>query len=515
MTNQLSNNNRIAKNTLLLYLRMFFMMGVSLYTSRLVLNALGVEDYGIYSVVGGFISLFAIISNSLTAAISRFITYELGKEQQGRVKEVFSTSVIIQLIIAAIVLLFSEVIGVWFLNTEMTIPTERLNAANWVFQFSLVVFVVNLISVPYNATIIAHEHMKAFAYIGIIDALLKLLSAFLIYISPIDQLIFYAALMCVSSLIVRIIYGIYCNKYFVECKFDWMLNKPLLREIFSFAGWNFIGAGSGVLRDQGVNVLLNIFCGPIVNAARGIAMQVNAAVQQFSNSFTTALNPQITKSFASGDRTYAFKLVFQGAKYSYYLLYIVSLPIILEVDTILKVWLGFVPDYSNVFVQLSLIYVLSESISFTMVTLMLATGNIRNYQILVGGCQMLNFPLSYLLLRNGVSPEYTFIVSIFVAICCLFLRLFMLKRMVALPIGRFFHSVFFKIILVSLASLPLPLLYTTYIESSVLRVVGTVFLSVCTVFISVFLLGCSNNEKIFLQNKASDILKSMFKKIRK
>lgn len=515
MSSQISNNNRIAKNTLLLYLRMFFMMGVSLYTSRLVLNALGVEDYGIYSVVGGFISLFAIISNSLTAAISRFITYELGKEQQGRVKEVFSTSIIIQMIIAAIVLLFSELIGVWFLNTEMTIPVERLNAANWVFQFSLVVFVVNLISVPYNATIIAHEHMKAFAYIGIVDALLKLLSAFLIYISPVDQLIFYAALMCVSSLIVRIIYGIYCNRHFAECNFNWMLNKPLLREIFSFAGWNFIGAGSGVLRDQGVNVLLNIFCGPIVNAARGIAMQVNAAVQQFSNSFTTALNPQITKSFASGDRTYAFKLVFQGAKYSYYLLYIVSLPIILEVDTILKVWLGFVPDYSNVFVQLSLIYVLSESISFTMVTLMLATGNIRNYQILVGGCQMLNFPLSYLLLRNGVSPEYTFIVSIFVAVCCLFLRLFMLKRMVNLPIGRFFHNVLFKVILVSLSSLPVPLLFTIYMESSVSRVVGTVFLSVCSVFISVFYLGCSNNEKIFLQNKASDILKSMFKKIRK
>lgn len=508
MQNQSANNKRIAKNTLLLYVRMLFTMGVSLFTSRVILQALGVEDYGIYSVVGGFVSMFALISNSLSAAISRFITFELGKGESSRIKDVFSTAVIIQLVLALLICILLESVGVWFLNTQMTIPTERLYAANWVLQFSIITFAFNLISVPYNAAIIAHEHMGTFAFIGLFEAISKLIIVYLLYISPIDNLIFYSFLICLLSVIVRFLYQIYCRKHFVECKLYFCYDKSLIKEIFGFAGWNFIGASSGVLRDQGVNILLNIFCGPLVNAARGIAMQVSSAVQQFSLSFTTALNPQITKSFAANDRDYCFKLVFQGAKLTYILMLLISLPIILEPPIILKIWLGVVPDYAVIFVQLVLMYGLSESISYTMVTLMLATGNIRNYQLLVGGCQMLNFPLSYTLLKFGVSPEYTFVVSICVAIGCLLLRLFMLNRMVALPIKRFLQSVIFKVLLVTLASILPSFIIINSIEPSLLRLITTTIVSISSVLLFALMFGCSKNERNFIISKAINIVNS-------
>ena len=512
MSDQSTNNKRIAKNSLLLYVRMLFIMGVTLFTSRVILQALGVEDYGIYNVVGGFVSMFALISNSMTAAIGRFITFELGKGNRSNIGAVFSTSVIIQMTIAMIVVLLSEAIGVWFLNTQMTIPADRIYAANWVFQLSIITFAINLISVPYNATIIAHERMGAFAYISSLDAVLKLLVAYLIFKSPIDKLIYYAALMCMLSILIRFIYTLYCRKHFQDCKLQWKLDRPLIKEIFGFAGWNFIGAGSGILRDQGVNVLLNIFCGPIVNAARGIAMQVNSAVQHFATSFTTALNPQITKSYAGGDKEYSFKLVFQGSKLAYLLLYIVSLPIIIEAPTILNLWLGEVPEYTIAFVRLVIIYGLTEGISYPLITLMLATGNIRNYQILVGGTQMLNFPLSYLLLKFGASPEYTFVVSIAVALGSLFLRLIMLKRMIELPVIRFMRSVVLKVIIVSLTSFPLPLLSALYFETSITRVLMTTSISVVSVMFSSLFLGCSQKERTFIIEKTTHIVRSIFSK---
>jgi O-antigen/teichoic acid export membrane protein len=354
--------------------------------------------------------------------------------------------------------------------------------------------------------------MGAFAYISSLDAVLKLLVAYLIFKSPIDKLIYYAALMCMLSILIRFIYTLYCRKHFQDCKLQWKLDRPLIKEIFGFAGWNFIGAGSGILRDQGVNVLLNIFCGPIVNAARGIAMQVNSAVQHFATSFTTALNPQITKSYAGGDKEYSFKLVFQGSKLAYLLLYIVSLPIIIEAPTILNLWLGEVPEYTIAFVRLVIIYGLTEGISYPLITLMLATGNIRNYQILVGGTQMLNFPLSYLLLKFGASPEYTFVVSIAVALGSLFLRLIMLKRMIELPVIRFMRSVVLKVIIVSLTSFPLPLLSALYFETSITRVLMTTSISVVSVMFSSLFLGCSQKERTFIIEKTTHIVRSIFSK---
>lgn len=314
MTDTSANNKRIAKNTLLLYFRMLFMMAVSLYTSRVVLNALGVEDFGIYNVVGGVVAMFSMLSGSLSAAITRFITYELGKGNQENLKKIFSSSVTIQIGLAILIIVVAEAIGVWFLNMKMNIPDVRITAANWVFQFSILTFAVNLISVPYNASIIAHERMSAFAYISILEAIGKLAIVFLIVISPMDKLIFYAILMCAVALIVRLAYGVYCKRHFEECTYHFIFDRDLLKHMFGFAGWNFIGATSAVLRDQGGNVVINLFCGPAANAARGIAFQVNNAISGFVTNFMTALNPQITKSYAAGDRKYMMTLIFQGAR---------------------------------------------------------------------------------------------------------------------------------------------------------------------------------------------------------
>ena len=426
------NNKRIARNTLLLYFRMLFLMIISLYTSRIVLNALGVEDFGIYNVAGGVVAMFSILSGSLSAAISRFITYELGKNNILKLKVIFSSAITIQIGLGIVIVFFAETIGIWFLNTQMNIPIERMVAANWVLQFSIITFIINLISVPYNAVIIAHEKMSAFAYISIFEAIGKLLIAYLITISPIDKLIFYAILMCVVAIAIRLLYGYYCKRHFDECRFHFIWNKQIFQQIFSFAGWNFIGASSAVLRDHGGNIIINLFCGPTVNAARGIAFQVNNAIQGFVSNFMTALNPQITKSYAVKNYTYMMTLIFQGARLSFYMLLLLSLPIIINTHYLLTLWLNTVPEHTVLFVRLVLIFAMSESISGPLITAMLATGNIRNYQIIVGGLQMLNLPISYILLSLGAIPETVLIVAVLISQCCLMARLYMLKKMIFL-----------------------------------------------------------------------------------
>ena len=513
MSNKSSDNNkRIAKNTLLLYFRMLFMMVVSLYTSRVILNALGVEDFGIYNVVGGVVAMFTVISGSLSAAISRFITYELGKGDQSKLNRIFSASVTIQLLLSLIIVVLIESVGVWFLNAKMTIPEDRMAAANWVLQFSIITFVINLISVPYNAAIIAHEKMSAFAYISILEAVCKLAIAFLIIVSPIDKLIFYAILMCAVSIIVRLTYGHYCKKHFAECNYHFHWDKEILKKMFGFAGWNFIGASSAVLRDQGVNIVINIFCGPAVNAARGISSQVNSAIMGFVNNFTTALNPQITKSYASGDHKYMMTLIFQGARLSFYILLFLSLPVILNAHYILKLWLSNVPEHTELFVQLILICAMGESLSNTMVTAMLATGNIRNYQIVVGGLQMMNLPISYICLRLGFMPESVLIVAIVVSQCCLAARLYMLRGMIGLSSIQYMKKVYLNVIVVTLLSLAVPILLSKYMEETFFSFVVLSLVSIVCTLIVEFYVGCNGKEREFVVDKVKGLKNKILKK---
>lgn len=509
MRNSSENNKRIAKNTLLLYCRMLFLMAVSLYTSRVVLNALGVEDFGIYNVVGGIVAMFTVLSGSLSAAISRFITYELGKGNQDNLNKIFSSAVTIQLGLAGIIILLAETIGLWFLNVKMNIPEIRMGAANWVFQFSILTFAINLISVPYNASIIAHEKMSAFAYISILEAIGKLTIAFLIVISPMDKLIFYAILMCLVAIIIRFAYGNYCKRHFSECTYHFIWDKQLLKQMFGFAGWNFIGAASAVLRDQGGNVVINLFCGPSVNAARGIAFQVNNAVNQFVTNFMTALNPQITKSYASGEKEYMMTLIFQGARLSFYMLLLLSLPILTNTHYILELWLKTVPEHTVYFVQLVLIFALSESIAQPLITAMLATGRIRNYQIIVGGLQMMNLPISYLLLRLGFFPEIVIITAIGISQCCLAARLILLKGMIGISIRKYLQKVYFNIIAVSIAAVILPLISTNYIEESFINFIFISLIAVICTITSIYFIGCNHQERQFIHQKLGTI-KSKF-----
>ena len=505
MTDTAQNNKRIAKNTLLLYVRMLFMMAVSLYTSRVILHTLGVEDFGIYNVVGGVVSMFSVISGSLSAAISRFITYELGKGDKDKLIRIFSSSVTIQIGLGLIILILAELVGVWFLNDKMNIPDGRMYAANWVFQLSILTFVINLVSVPYNAAIIAHEKMSAFAYISILEVVAKLVIVYLLIISPIDKLIFYAVLMTTVALMIRFVYGYYCKRHFEECTYHFIFDKELLKKMFGFAGWNFIGASSAVLRDQGGNIVINLFCGPAVNAARGIAYQVNTAINGFVSNFMMALNPQITKSYASGNRDYMMTLIFQGARFSFYILLLLSLPVIINAHYILTLWLKIVPEHTTQFVQLVLIFAMSESISYPLITAMLATGKIRNYQIIVGGLQIMNLPLSYVLLRLGHIPETVLIVAICISQCCLAARLYMLRGMIGLSIRQYLSKVYFNVISVTILSAIIPYIVARYLNETFIDFILICIVSVICTCAVIYYIGNNKQERQFILSKVKAI----------
>ena len=504
MNSNRENTKRIAKNTIMLYIRMLFGMLVSLYTSRVVLQALGVEDYGIYNVVGGFVAMFSMISNSLSSSVSRFLTFELGRGDMDRLKKVFSTSVSIHILLIIIILLLAETVGVWFLNNKMTIPDNSIFAANWVFHTSILSFMFSLLSVPYNASIVAHEHMNIFAYIGIGEILLRLLIVIYIAYSPWvgDKLITYALLLVVISVSIQVLYMFYCRSHFTECRSRVHFYRNIFKEMGAFAFWNFIGCTAGLLKDHGVNILINIFIGPVVNAARGIASTVNSAIISFVNSFMAALNPQITKSYASGDYGYMNNLVERGSRFSFYIILLLILPVIFETESILKLWLGTYPEYTVNFVRLTLVVSAIDILSNTLINLQTATGKIRNYQLVVGGMLMMNFPLSYLCLKLGFSPVTVYIVAIVVAVCCLFLRLLFLRRMVEkFSMSSFLRNVSVNVLKVVLAASIIPLLVTLLMDDSWIRLLLLVpFSMVCTVC-SIVWIGCSVSERSFIFGK--------------
>ncbi len=507
MDRKSSQTRRIARNTLMLYVRMLVLMLVGLYTSRVVLDALGENDFGIYDVVGGVVAMFTIISGSLNSAISRFITFELGKTDGQRLNKVYSTAVLIQLVIAAVVVSVAEPVGLWFISNEMTIDPSRIPAARTVLHFSLASFVINMMSVPQMASITAHEKMSAYAYIGLLDGFLRLGAAVLISRSSSDRLVLYAALMTMTVLLVRMAYGLYCRRYFPECRFRMVRDLSLVREMFSFAGWNFIGVSAGVLRDQGGKILINIFTGPAVNAARGVALQLSGAVQGFVTNFMTAVNPQITKSYAAGDREYMYFLISKSSRMSYYLLFVLALPVLFNTGYLLDLWLKDVPSHSELFVQLFLIFTLSESLSNPLITAQLATGNIRNYQLVVGGLQLLNIPLSYVFLNLGAVPEVTVMVAVAISQICLFARLFMLRGMIGLPAGDFLKKVYLNVIAVSAAALVVPLAADTALPDTFSGFAASVTICVCSAGLSVMFIGLRASERRELASMLKDWLR--------
>lgn len=496
MSNQTSDNNkRIAKNTLLLYLRLILTMGVGLFTSQVVLNTLGVEDYGIYNVVGGVVAMFTLFTGALSAAISRFLTYELGKGNVHKLNVVFSTSVTIQLVLAIMVCLLAEIGGVWFLNTHMNIPTDRMNAANWVLQFSILTFAINLVSVPYNAAIIAHEKMSAFAYISILEVILKLVVAYTLYVSPIDKLKTYALLLAVVALIIRFVYSIYCSRNFKECHYKFVFDKSLLKQMTGFAGWNFLGSGSYLFNTQGVNIVINLYFGVAVNAARGVASQAEGIIRQFVTNFTTAINPQITKSYAAGDMNYMYSLVCRGAKYSYFLMFFFAVPFMFETETIMRLWLKNYPPEAPLFLRLSMIGTLFDILGNATANAAWATGNVKRFYIIIGGVGCLVFPLSWMAFYLGMDAYASYIVFAVIYLILVFLKLYIIKGLINFPVAEFCKSVFGRIIPVTVLSFILPALVYFNMEESLLRTFVVIAVSCISTMFLVYSIGMTESER--------------------
>lgn len=506
MSNQSSDNNiRIAKNTLLLYVRMLFTMAVSLFTSRVILNTLGVEDYGINNVVGGIVTMFSVLSGSLSASISRFITFELGKGNLQRLKTIFSTGVNIQLGMSILVVVVAEAVGIWFLNTKMNIPAERMNAANWVFQCAILTFVLNLLSVPYNAAIIAHEKMSAFAYISVVEVSLKLIIVYMLMISPFDRLETYAVLLLLVGAVIRFIYGYYCKRHFEECTYHFVIDKPVLKEMTGFAGWNFLGNGAYMLNTQGVNILMNLYFGVAANAARGVATQVDATLKQFVNNFTTAVNPQITKSYAQGDLDYMHKLVCRSAKFSAFLMMFFAVPIILETNTILTIWLKMVPDYAVIFLQWIIISSFVDTVlANSLVTSMFATGNIKRYQVIVTTVGCLVFPFSWIAFKLGYPPEISYILYFVIYTILLGVRLYLLKDMVKLPVMMYVHDVLYRVFPVIGISFILPIIIRFSMQEGWKRLVLLTVVSTIVTAIVEYQIGLTKNERKFIIDRINN-----------
>ena len=502
-----ANNKRIAKNTLMLYIRMLFMMGVSLFTSRVILETLGVEDFGIYSVVGGIITMFAFINGGMVSATQRFITFEIGKGNMEKLKSVFSTSLQIHALISLIIVLLGETAGLWFLYEKMVIPEGRMDAAMWVYQCSIIACVVNIMSIPYNADIVAHEKMSAFAYISIIEVSLKLAIVYLLLVSPWDKLIVYAILLLVVQFSIRFVYSHYCHKHFEETKYQRTFNKPLFKEMLSFAGWSFWGNLAGVLYTQGLNMMLNVFFGPVVNAARGIAVQVQSAVQQFTTNFQMALNPQITKNYAAGDLEQMHSLMFRSARFSFFLLFFLTLPILIETNFVLTVWLKNVPENTVVFTQLMIAVSLIYTIANPCVVANQATGKVKVYQAVVGGILLLIVPISYIVLKLGAPAYSVFIVHFCVESVAQLSRMIMLRKLIHLPLSAYLKNIYLPVILVVCLAVLLPLYVHTLFSEGWERFFIVGIVCVISVSVMVFLVGLTSGEKVFFINKAKGILK--------
>lgn len=508
----MGNNHTIVKNTIVLYVRTLLILLVSLYTSRVVLNVLGIEDYGIYNAVGGVVAMFSIISGALSTAISRFLTYELGRNDTSRLSTIFCTSVNVLLVISLIIVVIGELLGVWFLNAKMNIPETRIGAANWVMQGALLSFIVSLGNAPYSACIIAHERMQAFAYISIFEALLKLGVVYMLSLSPFDHLISYALLLALSTLIVRILYSFYCRRVFPECKYHFIYDKNTSRELLGFTGWSFLTNGVMVFNTQGVSILVNLYFGVAFNAARGIATQVEGAVINFVASFMTSINPQIIKSYAEGNKDRMFMLVCRGAKFMFFLLFILALPIIMETDIILKLWLRNPPEYATTFVRLSLIALMANIIGNTAYTACQATGKIKWYSIYVTIVGSLSFLITWLVYWLGAPVESTYVVFFIIFTIIDFIRLIIMKQLLDFPIMMFVREVFIRAIIVSIVSSFLPMLVVFIIPTSYTRLVISLFvcvLSCCTVMWS---LGLSLSERSFIKDMVIKKYKALFRK---
>lgn len=496
------DKKRIVKNTMLLYVRMFLMMGVGLYTSRVVLNTLGISDYGVYNLVGGIVTTLSFLSSAMTAASQRFISYELGRKNVKRLKLIFSTSVNIHLIISIVILLLAETIGLWFVNTYLNIAPERMLAANWVYQFSIFTFIISVLSVPYNSCIIAHEHMKAFAYISILEAVLRLVIVYALLIIQVDKLILYGILVFAVSVLIRLCYTVYCKRFFEECHYSPVFDRKLFREMFSFAGWSIFGNMGFTFKDQISNVILNLFFGTTMNAARGIAIQVSGLINSFAGNFSMALNPQITKQYAGGNISESQKLVYSGARYTFYLLVMISIPVMINLDYVLELWLVTVPAYTAIFLKLSLVAALLYTLTVTVTVAIQATGRVKVFQVGICILMLSELPVAYFLLKLNMPPYSVMYPTIVTYVIAVFFRFYLLKRMV--PSYNFTYytvHVFLRSVVLFIVCYCISDYVHGLFMETILNMFITSFLSLGVVVLIIYVLGMTGTERKLVNMK--------------
>ena len=504
------NNKTIAKNTLMLYMRAILMMGIGLYTSRIILKALGITDFGIYNAVGGIIAMFGFISSSLSNATSRFITIAIGRGDQDYTNRTYGNIKVMYYILCVVIVLFAETVGLWFLFNKMTIPADRMSAAFWVYQYSVLSSVVGFISVPYNSAIIAHERMSAFAYISLLDATLKLVICFLLQMSPYDKLIVYATLLFFVGVIDRIIYAVYCNKRFEEVHAPARIDKEQLREILTMSGWSLSGNLFWILNTQGVNLILNVFFGPVVNAARGIAMQVQGVMGQFVTNFQTAINPQITKSYANVEYGRMHSLLHLSSKFSYFLMLLMSVPVFIEAPIILKWWLGTIPDNTIIYLRIILLYSVFATLANPLWIAVLATGKLKKYQLWDNMVQALVLPISYIAFKFFHAASYwVFIILLVAEIVEIFVRVWVVLPLINHKYLDYIREVVIPLVLVSFIAPLVPLALSNYLSTN--EVVEFFMISVISVLSSllfIWILGMKRSERVYFV----EFLKKKYKK---
>lgn len=497
-----ANNKRIAKNTIFLYFRMVVILIVSLYTSRIVLETLGIQDFGIYNVVGGITAMFAVFSGSLTDATQRFITYEIGKGNKGVPNKIFSISVLLHIVIGILIVLMMEPIGLWFLHNKLLIPPERMEAATWVFHFTVISMFIMIYSIPYNALIIAYEKMKAFAFISIIDAFLRLGIVFILFLDLcIDKLILYGILMMLTQVILRLVYTFYCHRYIDNSHYFHSWDPKIMKEIGIFASWTLFGNGAYVCYTQGLNLLLGTFFMPFVNAARGIAVQAQSATNMLVRNFQIAVNPQITKNFANGNLKQLHELLFTSSRASFYLLLLPLLPVCFECNKILLIWLKEVPQYTATFVIILLVSSLLTTLSNPLEVSAKASGKIKHFECAVYGLKLLILPVSYCYLYMGYSPVSVFIINLIFEIIAFIVAVFISKKLISYNMREYCMKVIIPIVITTLFSLIVPTFIYISMNTTVLRLCVNVCVTPMWTLFCVYIFGINNKEKQFINSK--------------
>lgn len=492
----MSDNKRIAKNTAFLYLRQLIVMVVAIYTSRVILDVLGASDYGIYNVVGGIVTMMSFLNGALGSSSSRFLTYELGRGNQDKLNRTFSASLNLHICVALIVLILGETLGLWFFYEKLVIPDDRMVAAFWVYQFSIITTMISFTQVPYNASLIAHENMSIYAYVGLYEAISKLLIVYLLMVSPIDKLIFYGLLLMLNSVGIQLFYRFYTTKRYEECRFRLVKEKPLYKTLLGYSGWDLFGGVAVICQGEGINILLNMFFGPVVNAARAIAFQIQNAVNLFVGSFLTAVRPQVVKSHAEGDDENMYSLTFSGMKYAFLLMLALAIPVILEIRYILNLWLGKgAPKETAVFASLVLVNAIFQAWHSGYLMAFHAIGRIKAGNLTGGVLMILSLPISYLFLKLGFDAYVVFIVIIVVNLLAHINGMFLVHCYVRYSVMRAIRTIYIPSLLIAICSIVPAVLVKDMMESSFLRLMMVGFTYEVLLILATWLFALGKEEK--------------------